>query len=73
MIAAPQKEEEKEKVDIQAELKKAGEQITKAFNDAKPQFEDLLAKGQEFFDSVGKKITEEAGKIIPKNEETKSP
>lgn len=54
---------------IEDALKSAGDSISKAFQDAKPKFDELLAKGQEFFDSVGKKISEEAGKIIPKSDE----
>ncbi|OXU17868.1 hypothetical protein TSAR_000442 [Trichomalopsis sarcophagae] len=57
---------------IEDALKTAGDSLSKAFNDAKPKLDELLAKGQEFFDSVGKKISEEASKIIPKNEEKAS-
>ncbi|XP_058790338.1 uncharacterized protein LOC131663751 [Phymastichus coffea] len=69
--AAPQNDESQEP-NFQDELKKAGDKISQAFNDAKPKLEELLAKGQEFLDNFGKKISEEAGKIIPKSDENKS-
>lgn len=50
-------------------LKSAGDSISKAFSDAKPKFDEILAQSQQFLDSVGKKISEEAAKIIPKTEE----
>ncbi|MGJ2371676.1 hypothetical protein ACR8ET_22485 [Salmonella enterica subsp. enterica serovar Paratyphi A] len=53
---------------IEEALKTAGDSISKAFSDAKPKLDELLAKGQEFFDNVGKKITEEVGQMIPKND-----
>lgn len=50
---------------LDSAFKTAGETLTKAYNDAKPKLDELLAKGQELFG----KFTEEAGKIIPKTDE----
>lgn len=54
-------------------MKNAGDNIKKAFEDAKPKLEELLSKGQEFFENVGKKVSEEAGKMIPKSDEKPAP
>ncbi|CAB0038740.1 unnamed protein product [Trichogramma brassicae] len=65
--AAPAPQEVTTPNSIEEALKTAGDSISKAFNDAKPKFDEILSKGSEFFDSVGKKISEEASKIIPKS------
>lgn len=54
---------------LEEALKSAGDSISKAFSDAKPKLDELLAQSQQFFDTVGKKISEEAAKIIPKTDE----